>query len=328
MEGQAGLSARACASGWRRPLSCLRCVDDRSLSRPTVSIDRLHDSSPSVTSGAQARADDVFRRAHLITVILRPRKSSTSLSQLSCAMWLLSATMARTSGMGTRESARLRAWDDRDVHRAGTGAAAATLPGRDDIDEPGRPDLPPSPPSLDTRSTLPCPQQLSHPLPATRTQLARTMSDTITLHSASAPRPLAPTTRLLSARPAADEINRRTWLPPCRAVKGPSELKLDIDISTDKTVLELKEAIAAKSDVEKERQRLIYSGACAVAVALPVPVEALRLASPRTGRSVALALTSPRTALGWLAGSRRQGSQGRADARRVQALGRPHRPHG
>ncbi|KAF8892772.1 hypothetical protein CPB84DRAFT_1783496 [Gymnopilus junonius] len=43
-------------------------------------------------------------------------------------------------------------------------------------------------------------------------------------------------------------------------VKGPSELKLQISITTDKTVLELKQAIAAKSDVEAERQRLIYSG--------------------------------------------------------------------
>ncbi|KAF8993823.1 hypothetical protein BDQ17DRAFT_1431422 [Cyathus striatus] len=43
-------------------------------------------------------------------------------------------------------------------------------------------------------------------------------------------------------------------------VKGPSELKLQITISPDKTVLELKEAIAEKSDVEAERQRLIYSG--------------------------------------------------------------------
>ncbi|KAF8802199.1 hypothetical protein BYT27DRAFT_7113133 [Phlegmacium glaucopus] len=43
-------------------------------------------------------------------------------------------------------------------------------------------------------------------------------------------------------------------------VKGPSELKLQISIATDKTVLELKQAIAAKSDVEAERQRLIYSG--------------------------------------------------------------------
>ncbi|KAJ7104200.1 hypothetical protein B0H15DRAFT_14058 [Mycena belliarum] len=43
-------------------------------------------------------------------------------------------------------------------------------------------------------------------------------------------------------------------------VKGPSELKLQIAITTDKTVLELKQAIAEKSDVEAERQRLIYSG--------------------------------------------------------------------
>ncbi|KAJ7903523.1 hypothetical protein B0H14DRAFT_2665252 [Mycena olivaceomarginata] len=43
-------------------------------------------------------------------------------------------------------------------------------------------------------------------------------------------------------------------------VKGPSELKLQITINTDKTVLELKQAIAEKSDVEAERQRLIYSG--------------------------------------------------------------------
>ncbi|KAG2746757.1 hypothetical protein P692DRAFT_20807703 [Suillus brevipes Sb2] len=43
-------------------------------------------------------------------------------------------------------------------------------------------------------------------------------------------------------------------------VKGPSELKLQITISTDKTVLDLKRAIADKSDVEADRQRLIYSG--------------------------------------------------------------------
>ncbi|KAG6332743.1 hypothetical protein ID866_6350 [Astraeus odoratus] len=43
-------------------------------------------------------------------------------------------------------------------------------------------------------------------------------------------------------------------------IKGPSELKLQISISTDKTVLELKQAIADKSDVEANRQRLIYSG--------------------------------------------------------------------
>ena len=43
-------------------------------------------------------------------------------------------------------------------------------------------------------------------------------------------------------------------------IAGPSELKLQISITTDKTVLELKQAIAAKSDVDAERQRLIYSG--------------------------------------------------------------------
>jgi len=43
-------------------------------------------------------------------------------------------------------------------------------------------------------------------------------------------------------------------------VKGPSELKLQIAITSDKTVLELKRAIAEKSDVEADRQRLIYSG--------------------------------------------------------------------
>ncbi|KAF9032792.1 hypothetical protein BJ165DRAFT_1516848 [Panaeolus papilionaceus] len=43
-------------------------------------------------------------------------------------------------------------------------------------------------------------------------------------------------------------------------VKGPSELKLQITIATDKTVLELKQAISEKSDVAADRQRLIYSG--------------------------------------------------------------------
>ena len=43
-------------------------------------------------------------------------------------------------------------------------------------------------------------------------------------------------------------------------VKGPSELKLSITISPDKTVTELKERIAEEAKVEKERQRLIYSG--------------------------------------------------------------------
>ncbi|KAF8531543.1 hypothetical protein JB92DRAFT_3105087 [Gautieria morchelliformis] len=42
--------------------------------------------------------------------------------------------------------------------------------------------------------------------------------------------------------------------------KCPSELKIQITISTDKTVLDLKHAIAEKSDVEADRQRLIYSG--------------------------------------------------------------------
>lgn len=43
-------------------------------------------------------------------------------------------------------------------------------------------------------------------------------------------------------------------------IKGPSELKLSITISLDKTVKDLKAAVAAASDVEAERQRLIYSG--------------------------------------------------------------------
>ncbi|TBU25870.1 hypothetical protein BD311DRAFT_668775 [Dichomitus squalens] len=43
-------------------------------------------------------------------------------------------------------------------------------------------------------------------------------------------------------------------------VKGPSELKLQITIATDKTVADLKQAIAEKSDVPADRQRLIYSG--------------------------------------------------------------------
>lgn len=55
-------------------------------------------------------------------------------------------------------------------------------------------------------------------------------------------------------------------------VKGPSELKLSITISTSKTVLDLKEAIAAKSDVEKDRQRLIYSGTFAFCTCIRLPV--------------------------------------------------------
>lgn len=45
-------------------------------------------------------------------------------------------------------------------------------------------------------------------------------------------------------------------------VKGPSELKLSITISPSKTVADLKAEIQAKTEVEKERQRLIYSGRC------------------------------------------------------------------
>ncbi|KDQ62985.1 hypothetical protein JAAARDRAFT_28976 [Jaapia argillacea MUCL 33604] len=43
-------------------------------------------------------------------------------------------------------------------------------------------------------------------------------------------------------------------------IKGPNELKLQISISTDKSVSELKQAIAEKSEVEAGHQRLIYSG--------------------------------------------------------------------
>ena len=50
-------------------------------------------------------------------------------------------------------------------------------------------------------------------------------------------------------------------------VPGPSELKLQITIATDKTVADLKSAIAEKSDVPADRQRLIYSGASLLSVA-------------------------------------------------------------
>jgi len=43
-------------------------------------------------------------------------------------------------------------------------------------------------------------------------------------------------------------------------IKGPSELKLTITIGPEKTVRDLKQAIAERSDVEADRQRLIYSG--------------------------------------------------------------------
>jgi len=43
-------------------------------------------------------------------------------------------------------------------------------------------------------------------------------------------------------------------------IKGPSELKLTINIAPVKTVRDLKQAVAQASDVEADRQRLIYSG--------------------------------------------------------------------
>lgn len=52
---------------------------------------------------------------------------------------------------------------------------------------------------------------------------------------------------------------------PNHSLSGPSELKIQISISLDKTVLDLKRAIAEKSDVEADRQRLIYSGSCTIA---------------------------------------------------------------
>lgn len=61
-------------------------------------------------------------------------------------------------------------------------------------------------------------------------------------------------------RPARHSLATRRLVLTIRTVKGPSELKLSITISPSKSVLELKEEIAAKSEVEKERQRLIYSG--------------------------------------------------------------------
>ena len=41
---------------------------------------------------------------------------------------------------------------------------------------------------------------------------------------------------------------------------GPNETKLQISIPTSQTVLDLKRLVAEKTDVEAERQRLIYSG--------------------------------------------------------------------
>ncbi|KAL5514489.1 hypothetical protein ACEPAG_2578 [Sanghuangporus baumii] len=43
-------------------------------------------------------------------------------------------------------------------------------------------------------------------------------------------------------------------------IKGPDNIKLQIKISLDKSVVDLKEAISQQSGVEADRQRLIYSG--------------------------------------------------------------------
>ncbi|KIJ22606.1 hypothetical protein M422DRAFT_276936 [Sphaerobolus stellatus SS14] len=43
-------------------------------------------------------------------------------------------------------------------------------------------------------------------------------------------------------------------------IEGPSEPKIQISIAADKTVMDLKRAIAEKLDVEADRQRLIFSG--------------------------------------------------------------------
>ena len=53
---------------------------------------------------------------------------------------------------------------------------------------------------------------------------------------------------------------RLNWSHLTRMSLGPSELKLQITIDADKSVKDLKEAIAKNSDVEADRQRLIYSG--------------------------------------------------------------------
>lgn len=43
-------------------------------------------------------------------------------------------------------------------------------------------------------------------------------------------------------------------------MKGPSEVKLSLTLSPSILVSELKEKIKAQTDIETERQRLIYSG--------------------------------------------------------------------
>ena len=61
---------------------------------------------------------------------------------------------------------------------------------------------------------------------------------------------------------------------------GPNELKILIAIGLDKTVLDLKKAIAERSDVEAERQRLIYSGkVLKVRAALQIIIEINRTAA-------------------------------------------------
>lgn len=43
-------------------------------------------------------------------------------------------------------------------------------------------------------------------------------------------------------------------------IRAPSDSKLMVTFDPSKTVAELKELIAGKTDIEKDRQRLIYSG--------------------------------------------------------------------
>jgi hypothetical protein len=60
---------------------------------------------------------------------------------------------------------------------------------------------------------------------------------------------------------------------------GANELKLQITIKTEKTVQDLKQAIAEKTDAPADRQRLIYSGKV-----LKVRVSCLRHPSPTQSR--------------------------------------------
>lgn len=70
-----------------------------------------------------------------------------------------------------------------------------------------------------------------------------------------------------------------------RNVKGPSELKIQITIAPTKLVSELKEAIASKSDVEKDRQRLIYSGMSCLHHAISTKREDCGIMEPEDGRT-------------------------------------------